>query len=113
MPLADASLEQAVALYDPQKHRNLAFNYGLDPAAGALGYHGYVLWHMGFPDRALKKAERGVSLVQEAGHPNSLAMAPNHLASLHITRHEPELAESWAKAAILWPLSAAFRCGPR
>ena len=100
LSFAHTNLEQAVALYDPEQVGRLAFVYGLDPAASALGYDGYALWQMGFPDQALKQAERGLAIAQKAGHPHSLAMAMNHLAIAHIVRRESEMALTRAEAAV-------------
>ena len=100
LEFAHANLEQAVALYDPEKHARLAFVYGLDPVAGALGYDGYVLWQMGYPDQALKQAERGLAIVEKTDHPNSRAMALNHLAIAHMCRRENKLAIARAEDAV-------------
>jgi DNA-binding winged helix-turn-helix (wHTH) protein/tetratricopeptide (TPR) repeat protein len=100
LSFAHENLERAAALYDPDQPSRLAFVYGLDPAASALGYDGYALWQMGYPDQALQKAERGLAIAQKAGHPHSLAMALNHLAIAHIVRRESEMALTRADAAV-------------
>lgn len=46
--------EQGVALYDPLQHRSLAFLYGQDPKVASLSPAAIVLWHLGYPDQALK-----------------------------------------------------------
>jgi DNA-binding winged helix-turn-helix (wHTH) protein/tetratricopeptide (TPR) repeat protein len=100
LEFAHANLEQAAALFNPERHSRLAFVYGLDPAAGALGYDGYALWQMGYPDKALQKAERGLAIVQKTAHPNSMAAALNHLAIAHMLRQENEIAIARAEEAI-------------
>lgn len=97
---AHANLEQASALYDPELHGRLAFVYGLDPALDALGYDGYTLWQMGYPDQALDKAERGLAIAQKADRPNGLSTALNYLAIAHMLRQENELAIARAEDAV-------------
>lgn len=53
---AQAHLEQAISLYDPQQHRSHAFlYYGLDPSVACLSLVGLTLRHLGYPDQALTK----------------------------------------------------------
>ncbi len=100
LAFAHANLEQAVALYDPELHGHLAFVYGLDPALDALGYDGYTLWQMGYPDQALHKAERGLAIAQTESHPNGLSTALNYLAIAHMLRQENEMAIARAEEAV-------------
>jgi predicted ATPase len=97
---AHANLEQAVALYNPEQRGQLASVFGHDPAVSALGYDGYALWHMGYPDQALSKAERGLAIAQKASRPNGLAMALNNLAIAHMLRGENEMAIALAEDAV-------------
>jgi adenylate cyclase len=43
-------LEEAIAVYDQQQHRSLAFRYGTDPGMGARTYAALTLWVVGYPD---------------------------------------------------------------
>ncbi len=56
--LAQAHLEQAVAFYDPEHHRDLAYHMGQDLGLVALGYAAETLWYCGYPDQALERAIR-------------------------------------------------------
>ena len=100
LAFAHANLEQAVALHDPELHGHLALVYGLDPALDALGYDGYTLWQMGYPDQALVKAERGMAIAQTVSHPNRLSTALNYLAIAHMLRQENEIAIARAEDAV-------------
>jgi DNA-binding winged helix-turn-helix (wHTH) protein/tetratricopeptide (TPR) repeat protein len=97
---AHANLEQAVALYGPDLHGHLEFVYGLDPALDSLGYDGYTLFQMGYPDQALHKAERGLAIAQKAARPSGLATALNYLAIAHMLRQENEIAIARAEDAV-------------
>jgi hypothetical protein len=50
-----------------------------------------TLWLLGFPDRALERANRAVALATELEHPFTLAYALFHTGFLHLWRREPEL----------------------
>jgi hypothetical protein len=50
-----------------------------------------ALWMLGFPDRALERANRAVALATELEHPFTLAYALFHTGFLHLWRREPEL----------------------
>ena len=51
-------LDQAVALYDPAKHRALATRLGQDVRVAVLAYRAIALWVLGFPDAARADVER-------------------------------------------------------
>ena len=50
--LAREHLEHAIALYQPDTHRSLAFRYGSDPKVVCLFYNALTLWALGYPDQA-------------------------------------------------------------
>ncbi len=81
--------EQAIALYDPQRHRSLALSYGQEPGVLSRGFAAHVLWYLGYPDRALKTMGEALSQAREVAHPLSLAFALDHAAWLHQYRREP------------------------
>jgi DNA-binding winged helix-turn-helix (wHTH) protein/tetratricopeptide (TPR) repeat protein len=97
---AHSNLEQAVALYDHELHGQIALVYGLDPVLDALGYDGYTLWQMGYPDQALDSARRGLAIAQKAARPDRLATALNYLAIAHMLRWENEMAIARAEEAV-------------
>src|SRR5256885_4770115 len=49
---AQAHLDQAFALYDPEHHRDLGYHVGDDPGLLALGFAAQTLWYRGYPDQA-------------------------------------------------------------
>ncbi len=54
---ARIQLEQESALYDSQHHHSLTFSYGsFDPGVASLSYAAKVLWHLGYPEQALKRS---------------------------------------------------------
>jgi predicted ATPase len=86
--LARAHLEQAIAFYDPEWGRAAAFRHGEDCASASHMFLARVLWHLGYPDAALRYAERAVAIAREISHPFSLAAALSWAAALHQLRGE-------------------------
>jgi tetratricopeptide (TPR) repeat protein len=68
-------LEQTIELYDPWRHRDHAVRYGLDPGVAARSLVAWLLWELGYPDRALEKTHAALSLARELSHPFTLAYA--------------------------------------
>src|SRR5262249_27584753 len=44
-------MEQAVGLYDPQRHGSHTYLYGQDPKVTCLSFGAVALWLLGYPDR--------------------------------------------------------------
>jgi class 3 adenylate cyclase/predicted ATPase len=97
---AQEHIEYALALYDPQQHRSLAFSYGADPGLVCQLYAAWVLWHLGFPDKASQRMDEALTLAQELSHLFSLAFALALAANLHQYRQEGQAAQEWAEAAM-------------
>jgi hypothetical protein len=56
-------LEQGIALYDRRQHHALTFLYGgYDPGVHCLGYMAGTLWHLGYPEQALKRVHEALTL---------------------------------------------------
>jgi len=91
-------LEQGIALYAPQQHRALAFDYSQDPGVGLRMFAAHVLWYLGYPDQALGHMQEALRLARELSHPLSLASALDHAAWLHHYRREGRLAQDQAEA---------------
>jgi adenylate cyclase len=85
---AQEHCEQGLALCDLQQRRSHVFLYGNDTGILGIVVEGLALWHLGYPDRALKRAREGLTLAQELSHPFSLAVALYLTAALHQLRRE-------------------------
>ncbi|MDX1487677.1 MAG: adenylate/guanylate cyclase domain-containing protein, partial [Acidiferrobacterales bacterium] len=90
--------EQVLALYDPDKHRALGFEYGEPPDVTCLAREAFPLWMLGYPDRALESSYAAIARAQELSHPFGLARALSFAASLHQLRREPQSAQKQAEA---------------
>ncbi|MBI3800467.1 MAG: AAA family ATPase, partial [Deltaproteobacteria bacterium] len=98
---AQAHVEQSIALYDPQEHRSLAFLYGHDPGMSSLCFAALALWHLGYPDQALKRSQAAVTLAREVSHPYSLVYALDFAAWCHRLRRERQASKEQAEAGIV------------
>jgi predicted ATPase len=95
-----AELQEAMARYDPQKHRSLAILYGVDPGVASRAYAALASWLLGFPDQAARASEEATAHARELGHPQSIAFSLNLAALLFIARREPQAAEQRADSLI-------------
>ncbi len=95
LALAGTHLEQAIAVYDSQQHRNLGGG-----VAGVLTYAAWALWYVGHPDQALARIQRALTLAHESANPLTLASVLSHSARLHVYRREPQIAQELAEAAL-------------
>ena len=98
---AQAHVEQAIALYDAQRHRAHASRYaGHDAKVCGLCWGGLALWFLGYPDQASEKGHQALAWAQELSHPVSLTLALKWLATLHQLRREEGAVQERAEAAV-------------
>jgi DNA-binding SARP family transcriptional activator/predicted ATPase len=98
--LAREHLERGFALYDPERHRSHALQYGQDPGVVCLIRNAWTLWCLGYPQQALERSQEGIALAERVAHPFSLAFALTFGAMVHLFRREPESARATAEAGI-------------
>jgi predicted ATPase len=111
-------LRQALALGDdPEQHRIWAVHTGQNSAVTQRCYLFLALWHLGYPDQALRLSEETVALAREIGHPFSLDYSLHHCCWLYLqsrlpTRLKAVAEEETAIAAeqgfALWNASGMF-----
>jgi predicted ATPase len=73
-----------------------------------LSFAAWVLWHLGYPDQALKRSQEALALAQELAYPFVLAAALNFAALLHQYRREWHLAQERAEPAITLAIEQGF-----
>ncbi len=101
-------LERGIVLYDRQQHRVHTFLYGYDSGMACLSFVATALWHLGYPDQALKRSQEALTLARELSHPHSLVFALEFAAWLHDLRREGQAAHEWAEAAITLSTEQGF-----
>ena len=80
---ARQQLDEAVPLYDIDRHAGLAFQFGQDPGASNLAYLGWALWFLGFPEQSWEQGRKALALAETLGHPFTLAQVSMYLAMTH------------------------------
>ena len=93
-------LDKAIAYFESQHQPARRFGLGNNPGVAALTTSALTLWMLGYPDRALVRADRAVALATDLEHPFTLAYALFHTGFLHLWRREPELARDRAVSAL-------------
>jgi predicted ATPase len=83
--LAREHLEMALSLDDPK--RPLAL-FGIDEKVANLSYLSWNLWHLGYPDQALKSCNEAIALAQALGHPHSRAFSYGYASYIRELRGE-------------------------
>ncbi len=72
---ARAHHDQGITLYDPEKHRPLAMQFGQDSRVLILCFRSIASWLLGYPETALADAEYALSDAREIGHAARLMLA--------------------------------------
>jgi predicted ATPase len=102
-------LEMAISLYDRERHRPLAFRYlGVDAGVLCLSYSAWALWHLGYPDQAIKRSNEALASAQALCHPFSLGFAEIVVTVLRQYRREAPTAQETAKNMIALSVEYGF-----
>lgn len=114
-------MQDGIALYNPARHRSLAFRYAgydLGMACRAIGAH--ALWFLGYADQALQWSQAAIGLARELAHLPTLVFALAHAGVLHYHRREPGMTARLSEEALVlsidhglnfWKAFAAILCG--
>jgi hypothetical protein len=105
--------EEGARLYDPQKHGHHAYQYGgHDPGVCGLASQARALWILGFPDKALQKAQESLVLARTLAHPFSLFFTTFvGVAWVHEHRGESRITEEILNGFQRSPTSKSVRRG--
>ena len=81
---AVAQYEKALSRYDDRERTRLwASRVGEDAGVTHRCYLALALWHLGYPEQALRVSQQTRKLAHSIGHPFSLAYAQHHLSWLY------------------------------
>jgi class 3 adenylate cyclase/predicted ATPase len=98
---ANEHLELVFSLYDPERHKALAFRYGgADAGVQCLSSSSLTLWHLGYPEQALKRGNAALALAQKLSHPFTLAFAKSFVGVLRQLRREARVVQENAEGVI-------------
>jgi predicted ATPase len=115
-----AHCDQAVALYDPAKHRSLATRFGQDSRVATLSFRSRALWLLGYPDAALADANQALKDAREIGQAAALMFALNEVALVIIfcgkyatasTQADELIALADEKSALQWKAAGTMHRG--
>jgi class 3 adenylate cyclase/predicted ATPase len=73
-----AHLDQAITLYDPMEHRQLAARFGTDPQVAILEWRSRTLWLLGYPSSARQDVEQSFQIARDIGQAATLMHALAH-----------------------------------
>jgi predicted ATPase len=92
-------LDRASALFDPEQGTD-RFRVGASPGVVSNTTSALLLWLLGYADRAVERATRGVELARSLNHPFTLAYALFHVGLLDLWRRDLELAYERSSGAL-------------
>jgi class 3 adenylate cyclase/predicted ATPase len=108
---ARAHFDQAIALYDPVKHRPLATRIGQDSGVVSLSRRSSALWMLGYPEAARADANQALKEARKAGQAAALmyALALTSITQMHCgnygtvdTQLDELVALADEKGALFW-----------
>jgi DNA-binding SARP family transcriptional activator len=105
---AQVHFEQGLTFYNPQHHRSYVLLYGQDEGVACLSYAVWTLWHLGYPDQALKRNQEALNLAQALSHAHSLAYAQLYATTHYYYRREAQATQEQAEALIALSTEQGF-----
>ena len=99
--------EQGIRLYN--RYRSQRSPWGAHHmGVGCLDCITWVLWLLGYPDQALRRAQEALVMAQEMAHPMTLAEALGYLARFYQNLGERQAAEERANATVTLCIEQGF-----
>ena len=93
-------LDKAIAFFRAEPYPRGRYRLGNNPAVACLTTSAFILWMLGYPDRALQRANEAIAVATELEHPLSLAYGLYHAGYLHLWRREAELVRARADSLL-------------
>ena len=93
-------LERALALFDPERDRDLAFRFGQDIGVAFMNYLAFALWPLGETERARQLEEASVSRARQTGHVATRAYAACYRAVFEMMRLDAGAAAPFAAETV-------------
>ncbi|MGE3779905.1 MAG: serine/threonine-protein kinase PknK [Pirellulaceae bacterium] len=93
-------VEQVAALYDPDRHRLHAFQFGQDPGVICKAYGAVALWLLGHPEAAQRQSDEAIEMSQGLS-PTSQSVALHFAAMVFQLCGQSERALECANASAL------------
>jgi predicted ATPase/class 3 adenylate cyclase len=93
-------LDKAILYFRSEPYRARQFRLGNHPGVACFTTSAFILWMLGYPDRALLRANDAVALASELEHPFTMAYGLFHCGLLHLWRREVELVRDRAMGVL-------------
>jgi predicted ATPase len=102
-------LENAISIYDPDRHRLVAYRYGgIDAGIVCLTHDAWTLWQFGYPDQALKLGNEALALTRRLSNPFSQALCGVFLGVLRQYRRDAHAVQEIAEGVIAQSAEQGF-----
>jgi predicted ATPase/class 3 adenylate cyclase len=95
---ARSSLERSLAIFNPERDRDLSLRFGQDVGVAAMAYSALVLWALGEFDLARQQALAVSARTAEGDHAATTAYGNMHLALIEMQARNPQRALAAANA---------------
>jgi predicted ATPase/class 3 adenylate cyclase len=96
IPVALEHLEEAIALFRAGMPGSRPFRLGNNAGVTCFTTSAFFLWMLGYPDKAVARAEEALTLAARLQHPYSLAYVEFHCGLLRLWLRQPELVRKHA-----------------
>jgi predicted ATPase len=96
---ARRTVEQGIALFDPERHRLSNWPGGQSGEQCYL-YGAFALWMLGYPDQAIRRDEEALAMANELANPANLANTLVFVAAVHVLRRDLSAARQRAETAM-------------
>jgi len=93
-------MDKGINSIDRRWHPSRRFLLGNYPGVSCYTASSFLLWGLGYPDKAIQRANASVELAKEIGHPYSLAYALFHNGYLRYWMREISLSLEYAQAVL-------------
>jgi hypothetical protein len=96
IPAGLEHLDKAIAYFRAGPSRSRPFRLGNYAGVTCFTTSAFFLWMLGYPDKAVARAEEAVTLTTQLQHPYTLAYVGFHCGLLRLWLREPELVREHA-----------------
>ena len=98
--LARAHLERTLAIFDPERDRDLTYRLGRDVGVSAMVFMASTLWPLGETDEARRIGEEMLARAVASGHMLTTVYGHFQYALLHVARRDAAATAPLAEAVV-------------
>jgi predicted ATPase len=101
-------LEQGIAVYDPLWGRSAASRYAFNCGSNCHAFLSRVLWHLGYPDEAVRHSGQAIAIAEEVSHPFAQSVALTWTTGLVQLRGEIKRTRDMAESLLAFATEQGF-----